>query len=98
VSGQSAGGTDRYSVETDGVINSIEVTISVEGEDEHLADLIHSDLTSRADELNQIVEGGVHPHATIPPSRVDWEGWLNGEYDRNGRSVEPGTDHDGGDD
>lgn len=70
-----------YRSETSGVIDTVEVTITVTGDDEHLADLIHSDLTARADELNQIVELGRHPAATSPPSRVDWEGWLHGDYD-----------------
>lgn len=68
-------------IKTDGVIDTVEVEIRVNGDDEHLAELIHSDLVSRADELNQIVELGQHPAATTPQTRVDWEGWLAGDYD-----------------
>lgn len=68
-------------LQTDGVIDTTEVEIRVNGDDEHLAELIHSDLVARADVLNQIVELGIHPEATMPPSRVDWEGWQSGDYD-----------------
>lgn len=70
-----------FHVETDGVIGTVEVEIRVSGDDEHLAELIHSDLVSRADELNQIVELDRHPDATNPQTRVDWEGWLRGDYE-----------------
>lgn len=74
---------------TDGVIDTVEVEITVEGDYEHLAELIHSDLVSRADELNQIVELDRHPAATDPPMRVDWEGWLHGEYDDRKPEAKP---------
>lgn len=67
-------------IQTGGVIENTEVEIRVSGDDEHLAELIHSDLVSRADELNQIAELGKHPDATTSQTRVDWEGWLNGDY------------------
>lgn len=68
-------------LQTDGVIDTVEVSIETSGDDEHLAELIHHDLTGRAEELNQIVELGKHPDAAIPPTRIDWEGWLHGDYD-----------------
>jgi len=70
-------------IETDGIIQQVEVTITVEApeEHEHLAELIHSDLTTRADEINQIAELGKHPDATNPKANVDWEGWHDGDYD-----------------
>lgn len=73
---------DTYRLETFGEIAGVDVTVVVEGDDEHLADLIHMDLTSRGDELNQIIELERHPDATEPPTRVDWEGFLRGDYDR----------------
>lgn len=74
---------------TDGVIGTVEVDITVEGDDEKLAEFIHSDLTGRAEEINQIVELDRHPAATTPPTRVDWEGWLHGEYDDAKAEPEP---------
>lgn len=73
----------RYSVQTDGVINHVEVEIRCVAfpEEEHLAELIHQDLVSRADEINQIVELDIHPEATTPTNRIGWEGWQNGEYE-----------------
>jgi hypothetical protein len=68
-------------ITTDGVIDTVEVEITVVGEDEHLAQMIERDLVSRADVLNQIVEAGIHPEATQPPTKIDWEGWLHGEYE-----------------
>lgn len=70
-----------FHVETDGVIDTVEVTIRCEGDDEHLAELIHRDLVSRADEINQIVELGKHPAATYPQTEIDWEGWFQNDYD-----------------
>jgi hypothetical protein len=68
-----------FHAETDGVIDQVEVTIRTEGDDEHLAELIHQDLVNRAHEINQIVELQKHPTATNPEMVVDWEGWLEGE-------------------
>jgi hypothetical protein len=93
MSDNQAGG--NYRSETHGEIAGVHVTVTVEGENEHLADLIHTDLTSRADELNQIVELDRHPDATNPPTRADWEGWFHGEYDDIDRSVDTDTDQDG---
>lgn len=72
--------SDTYHAEVDGVIDNVEVSISVEG-DEALAEKILMDLESRAEEINQIVELDRHPAATDPSVRIDWEGWQRGEYD-----------------
>ena len=70
-----------YSAQVDGEVGNVRVTIRVESEDEHLADIVLSDLEGKADVLNQIVELERHPDAARPPSRVDWEGWLHGDYE-----------------
>lgn len=68
---------------TEGEILGVDVTITVKGDDEQLADLIHSDLVGRAEELNEIVEAGVHPEATRPPTSVDWVAYQNGDLPRD---------------
>jgi hypothetical protein len=72
---------NKFQAETEGVIDAVEVTIRTSGDDEHLAELVHQTLVSRAEEINQVVEQGTHPSATTPPMDVDWEGWLAGDYD-----------------
>lgn len=92
-----AGETRQFDVEetraeTVGTIGGTEVTITVEGLDETLVELLQSDLSVRADELKQMVDHDVPPGATEKPTEVDWEAYLQQEL--------PGqkTDHPGGED
>lgn len=56
-----------------GDIGELEVAVTIEGEDEQLANLIYADVVGRLDELNQIVEEDIPPEHTEPPMSARWE-------------------------
>jgi DNA-directed RNA polymerase subunit L len=62
-----------------GVIDTAEVTIEIESDDETLANLIYAALKGKTDEINEIVEFEKHPDAAQASMSADWEAYLNDE-------------------
>jgi hypothetical protein len=59
--------------EVTGSIGTLDITVTLDGEDEQLANLCYGDIVGRLDEIKQIVEEDVEPSETIPPMTADWE-------------------------
>ena len=58
--------------ETTGTIGGLDVTVTIEGEDESLANLIYADVVGRLDEVNQMVEHDIPIEGTEPPMEANW--------------------------
>lgn len=58
--------------EVTGSIGGLNVTLTIEGEDEQLANLIYADIHGRLDEINQMVAQDVPIEATEPPMTARW--------------------------
>lgn len=71
----------RY--EVDGVVGTTEVSITITGDDETVANLIYADLSGRCEMLTEVVELRRHPDAAEAGISADWEAWLNGEIPRD---------------
>lgn len=66
---------------TTGEIGDLEVTVTIEGPDEQLANLVYADTVGRLDELKQMVDEDIPPECTHPPMSANWEGYLEGELE-----------------
>lgn len=66
---------------TTGDIGDATITVTIESDDEPLANRIYADLVGRADELKQMVEEDVPQEETMPPMTADWASYLNDRGD-----------------
>jgi hypothetical protein len=64
---------------TTGDIGGLEVTLTIEGDDEQLANLIYADIVGRLDEIKQMLDEDIPPEGTHPPMSADWEAYYEGD-------------------
>jgi|APHM01.1.fsa_nt_gi hypothetical protein len=68
--------------EVTGYIADLEVTLTIDGPDEHIANLCYADIVGRLDEIKQIVEEDIPPEYTSPTMTADWDS-FEFEYHEN---------------
>jgi hypothetical protein len=68
-----------------GEIDGMDVTVTIEGDDEGLANLIYADVVGHVDTIKQMVEHDVPIEGTEPPMSANW---ADSEYAESVEEVE----------